>query len=233
MYLVDLTMPVSPSMLCNPDHLAPEFVQYGGLETEGWVSSKLVLSSHTGTHVDAPAHFVDGGATVDEIPLTELVGDAQVLHLSGCGPGTQITPEQLGEIKAAKVLIHTGWYESTGHDHARFYDAYPALSGDAAQYLLDQGVHLVGTDTPSVDHPPSPIHKLLLRRPTVIVENLIGLERLPERVSLTVLPLLLSHVDGSPARAIATVLDGTHQGRHENAPQPRREGYDGTRRRIN
>ena len=94
--LADLTMPISPGMLVNPDHFAPEISTYATLDSHGWEARRLVLDSHLGTHLDAPSHFVADTATVDQADLAVLIGEAQVIHLDRVTPGEAITAARLG-----------------------------------------------------------------------------------------------------------------------------------------
>lgn len=200
--IVDLTMPINPSMTYNPDHFQPELVPYGSIEHDGWAATRLVLSTHTGTHVDAPSHFVAGGLTLDQIPLDTLIGTAQVLDVRQNGDRQAIDTETLPEVHSTRVLLHTGW--SDGHmDADDYYAAQPFLTVAAARSLIDQGVILVGIDAPSVDYFPSDTHKELLGNGVIVVENLVNLGSLPSSFELMVLPLPLAEGDGSPARAVA------------------------------
>lgn len=202
----DLTMSVSPDMARGTDHPAPEFSEYATVFADGWEGTRLTLSSHTGTHLDAPSHFEDGAATIDEVPLDLLVGQAQVIHLRGLGEGAAIAPEDLGEIRSTRVLVHTGWDAHLG-DASAYFERHPYLTDAAGEHLLRHGVRLLGIDTPSVDYdPPSFVHHLILGAGGVIAEGLVNLARIPDRCELIVLPLLLAGVDGSPVRAIARAL---------------------------
>lgn len=204
---VDLTLPVSPSMAPGPDHEAPTFERYAVLDRDGWEATRLTVSSHVGTHLDAPSHFAAGGATVDEIALDVLTGPAQVIHLDGLAEREPVGVDQLGEITSDRVLLHTGW-DSHGCNEATYFGRHPYLSDEAGEHLVRAGVRLVGIDTPSVDYdPPSAVHYGLLSSGAVIVENLTGLAQLGDTCELTVLPLRLVGVDGSPVRAIATPSD--------------------------
>ena len=136
--LADLTMPISPGMLVNPDHFPPEISTYATLDSHGWEARRLVLDSHLGTHLDAPSHFVADTATVDQADLAVLIGDAQVIHLAGVTPGEVITAARLGPVTGRRVLLDTGW-SARGLGQAEYFGRAPYLAPDCARALLDAG----------------------------------------------------------------------------------------------
>lgn len=172
--------------------------------------STLALGSHSGTHVDAPVHFLAGGDTVDRLPLERLVGPAVVLDVSGGVGG--IGAEELAEHDLAdrsRVLLRTG--NAVLLRRGEFSPRYRVLTLGGVRYLLDRGVELVGVDTLSVEEFGSadfPVHRLLLEAGVVIVEGL-DLSAIPAgRYGLICLPLRLAGLDGSPARAVLTEEEG-------------------------
>lgn len=199
--LADLTLPIWPGMLANPDHFPPEISTYATLSSHGWEARRLVLDSHLGTHLDAPSHFVPGGATVDEADLTVLIGPAQVIHLDGVTPGEAITAARLGPVTGRRVLLDTGW-SGRGLGQAEYFGQAPYLAPDCPQALLDAGVMLLGVDIPSVDLDGG-VHVALLGGGCLIVENMTALTGLPASCEITVLPLPIRGGDGCPVRAIA------------------------------
>ncbi len=205
---IDLTMPIYAEMPYNPDHFPPEISTYASIETHGWAASKVVLDSHLGTHMDAPFHFVKAGETIENIPLDLLIGPAQVIHLRNVGEKEAITPASLPAIRHSRVLLHMGWAERTFGEPAYFVD-YPYLTPEAAVYLVENGVRLVGLDAPSVDYDPGHTHIALLSRGTVIIENLLNLHQLGESCILIALPLPIKHGDGFPIRAVARIDEGS------------------------
>ena len=200
-WLADLTMRIEPGMFVNPDHFPPEITPYATLESHGWAARRLVLDSHLGTHLDAPAHFIAGGADVTSLDLATLTGEAQVIHLPHAGPGRAITAGMLDRLACPRILLHTGWPDHAT-DQAAYFGQAPYLALDAAQSLLAAGIRLLGVDLPSVDAD-GDIHRALLGGGCLIVENLTGLAVLPGRCELTVLPLPITGGDGSPVRAVA------------------------------
>jgi len=199
---VDLTIPITSTMPFNPDHFPPEISTYGSIERDGWAASRLVLSSHLGTHIDAPSHFIAGGPAVDQIPLDVLIGEAQVIDVRHVTSGKPIEPDDLPDIESPRVLLYTGWSEEQ-LGTLDYFSAHPYLAEAAAARLISRGVRLFGIDSPSVDYHPSETHKVILGNGGVIVENLVNLGLLPGICNVAILPLRLQGVDGSPVRATA------------------------------
>ncbi len=207
----DLSHPIASGMQVYPGdprvHLEPALE----FERDGAAVTRLELGSHTGTHVDAPAHTVAGGRTMDRVSLEELVGEALVLHVAELGDGatygldaleaTAPLPERVPPI----VVIDTGWARHFGTPRAL---RHPALEADAARELMRRGMHVLGVDTLSPDPTAAegttefPVHAVVLGGDGLIVENLTGLDGLPDRVRVGIFPLRLGD-DGAPARAVA------------------------------
>jgi arylformamidase len=162
----------------------------------------LSLGAHTGTHVDAPAHFIDGAPTLEQVPLDRMVGPAQVLDVRG---RAAVDAAALGghDITADIVLFRTD--NSERWAKAGFQKDFVYLTRDAAELLLARGVKTIGWDYLSIEQFGSQtfeVHKLLLGRGILIIEglDLRGIE--PGPYQLACLPLKLEGVDGAPARAV-------------------------------
>jgi arylformamidase len=172
-------------------------------------TSAFTTCNHTGTHMDAPAHFYNGVPTIDEVPLEQCMGLAALVDVSYLGARGVIAPADLILYRDAiavtgKVVFRTGWSSHWGHDD--YFTDYPVLSEATAAWLVERRVHLVGVDTPSVDYEPHPAHYLLLGAHMVIVENLTGLESIGTDVfELIVVPLKLRKLEASVVRAVARV----------------------------
>jgi kynurenine formamidase len=170
--------------------------------------SRIDLSVHTGTHMDAPFHFFNGAETIDRVPLDRCVGPARLIDLRDIAAG-EIRREHIerrcaAPLRAHAAVLHTGWSKQWGAP--RYFRDHPCLGADAAQFLVDCGVQLVGVDMPSVDRAPYPAHQILLRAGVPIVENLTNLEAIgADLFQIVVLPLKLAGRDGSPVRAVAIV----------------------------
>jgi arylformamidase len=166
--------------------------------------SRVQLGTHTGTHVDAPLHFIGDGPGIDELPLDVLVGPALVADARDA-PGDIDAAALAGlDVPAGteRLLLRTrneGLWE-----RGEFTRDYVGVAADAAQALVDKGVRLVGIDylsiAPSSD--PAPTHKTLLGAGVVVVESLDLSAAAPGRYDMVLLPLRLEGGDGSPARAL-------------------------------
>jgi arylformamidase len=201
--LVDLTVPIRIGMAHHPVHLPPEITPYLHHQQDGYRATKITVSSHLGTHVDAPSHFLRDGATLETLDLDDLIGPADVIRLAPVAPRYELRPGDLPDTGARRLLLHTGWAREAGDD-PRYFTQYPTISVALAEQLVERGVRLVGLDTPSVDYDPGATHGVLLGVGIVIVENLVNLDKIPDRVDLAVLPLPIVGGDGCPARAVAS-----------------------------
>jgi kynurenine formamidase len=174
----------------------------------------LHIGSHSGTHVDAPYHFVEDGARIDAMDPRLFVGPGVIVDVRGKGPRERVTAEDLRPYEdrlSADVIavVRTGWEEHYGTP--RYYD-HPFLDGGAARLLLDAGTRTVAIDALSVDetvlegpHPDGyPAHHIILGAGGVIAENLANLGNIdfPDPL-ISLLPVKLGGADGAPARAVA------------------------------
>lgn len=217
MQLVDLSLPLTHDMPRFPGSPPVCVADDQTFEENECRTSLLVLGSHTGTHLDAPAHFVGDGGPVDAIPLERCIGEALVLDLSHKVAGSPITvadltaaagDDEIGE--GTRLLVRTDWDLRFGESD--YYSGYAPIAAETAAWLADRGVWLLGLDLPTV-HPTEygPIHRTLLGARIVIVESLANLARLTSRrVFFSGLPLRLAGRDGSPIRAVA--YDGVPNG---------------------
>jgi arylformamidase len=166
--------------------------------------SSLVLCAHSGTHIDAPAHFIEGGKTIEEYPIETFILPCQVISIEG---GNPIKPEDLKGIDIRKgdaVLFRTHNSLCGLSRSGIFSERYVYLSEDAAGLCVDCGVRLVGIDYISVDKygDDAPVHRRLLENDVLILEG-IDLQRVPPgRYMLIALPLRIKDVEAAPARAI-------------------------------
>ena len=201
--IIDISLPIGPDTPVWPGD-PPVLVEPVARMAEGDPAdvSRLALGTHTGTHVDPPAHFIPGAATVDALPLDVLVGPAVVAGFPA-GPldGDTLAAAALPE-GSTRLLLKTGG------------DA-GALSPDGARWLVERGVRLVGADTLSIEPeaacpgvrgcPPEeqyPVHRILLGAGVVIVEGLDLAIVTPGLYQLVCLPLRIVRGDGAPARAV-------------------------------
>ncbi|MDO5634821.1 MAG: cyclase family protein [Micrococcus sp.] len=197
---VDLTHPLRSGMPVYPGDPCVRIAPALTLDDDGVAVQALTLGSHSGSHVDAPAHLVSGGRTADHLRRDELCGPALVLRLAGLQPREAISAERLAALLPqhevpVRVLLHTGWDRSfVPDDDAADVDdaearrrAHPVLSAEAAELLWQRGVRLLGVDTLSPDPTPAPdgpapdafpAHEVFLGGDGIIVENVAGLPAL-------------------------------------------------------
>jgi len=193
----DLTMPLSAETPVYPGDPAVEIGVSAQFATAGCLDHVLRIGTHAGTHIDAPAHMIEGAPGLDAYGLERFLGRGRLIDITN--GSADLSTVQADDI----VLLKTGFSDSCWR--ADYYDLVPDIGSDTAQRLVELGVKAVGIDAGSVDSEPFPIHKTLLAGDVLIIENLIGLERLVgvESFQVIALPLRLA-LEASPARVIAT-----------------------------
>jgi len=198
-----VTVPFAPGLPVYPGDPPFEIEPIAQLGSAPFKLSRMSLATHTGTHVDAPAHFLPGGATIDSLPLEILLGKARVVEIPAREriDRADLEPRDLRD--DLRILLKTrmsGQMLKPGFQEDHLY-----LSGDAAAYLAQAGLKLVGFDYLSVDRygaPDYPAHHALLEAGVVIVEGLDLSEVEPGEYDMACLPLRVAGGDGSPARVI-------------------------------
>src|SRR6185436_18207190 len=210
MKIYDITVPIRSSM--------PVYEGDPGVKIDPWSAfakgdssnvSTLNFGAHTGTHVDAPAHFIEGARRIDSLPLNVLIGSARVIRAPD--DMTEIAPafiEQCDLNGVERVIFHT---RNSGFWNEGFRKDFTHLLPEAAQILVDQGIRLVGTDYLSIEKFHSGHHKThltLLSNDVVIVEGLNLTDVAEGDYELICLPLKIADGagDGAPARAVLRTL---------------------------
>lgn len=203
MKIYDISIPISAGMHVYPGDPAVEIDRVLQM-AQGDVAnvSFLKFGTHTGTHIDAPMHFVDGAMTVDQIPLNLLIGKVRVVEITS----PVITAEVLEEFDFTddvRVIFKTRnsylWREAT------FIEDFVHLTGDAAKRLVDNGIKVVGIDYLSVEKynfTTPDAHRALLMAGTIIIEGLNLSEVEAGDYELICLPLKIEGGDGAPARVV-------------------------------
>ena len=202
--LLDVSVPLTSRLPAYPGNPAFELQPVKRIADGGSSNvSKLVMGTHTGTHVDAPRHFFDDGAAVDALPLDLLLGRARVVEVSRRGGigAEELTAAGLRE--DIRVLLKTSnsalWNSDT------FHQEYTYLTDAGARYLVDQGVKVVGIDYLSIEQfkkAGAPAHRTLLSQGVVIIEGLNLAEADAGMYEMYCLPLRVAGGDGAPARVI-------------------------------
>jgi arylformamidase len=220
--ILDVSIPVHTAMIVYPGDPTVELAPAQRIERGDPSNvSTLRLGTHTGTHVDPPAHFLPGGPTADALPLEVLVGPAVVADLRDAEGA--IGPAELDRLalpdRVERLLLRTRnsdlWGRPPG---AAFPDSWIGLAADGAGWMVERGVRLAGIDFLSIEPPDTgvgvgfPTHLALLEAGVVVVEGL-DLRKAPAGpYELLCLPLRLAGGDGAPARVVL-VAEGEDEAR--------------------
>jgi arylformamidase len=211
--LIDLSHPLEHGQLNFPFDPKITVLVHNTVRSIGYNITQISMATHQGTHLDVPFHFFDDGKTVDQMPLDRFFGPAVLIDLA---PGSflpaktpidvaMLAPHAAKFRPGAKVVYRTGW-DRTFNTPACFSD-FPTLTLDAARWIAQQRIGLLGMDTltPSTDW--KEVHQTLLAKDVeiVIVEGLTNLDKVPEQFTLAAFPLNIKGRDGSPVRAVAIV----------------------------
>src|SRR6056297_674814 len=202
--IYDISITVKENMLSFPGDTFTEIERIKEIEDDGYNLSKMKVSVHTGTHADAPSHFIENGKYIDEISLERFMGRAQVIEIKN---KKVITKEELEniEIKCDKVLFKT--VNSRYLKEESFNKDFVYINYKAAEYLVENGVKLIAIDyltVESLDSKDFQVHKLLLENEVIIIET-VDLETIePGFYNLLAFPLKLKGCEASPIRALLT-----------------------------
>lgn len=204
MKIIDISLPLNNKTPIYPDNVPLSIDVHHAMPDYSTHLSSITFGSHTGTHIDAPAHCVVGGFTLDKIPLETFVGICRVLDFSK-ETGEAVTLEFLKNKnikKGERILLKT---KNSVRGFKEFYDDYVYLDGDAADYLVNLGILIFGIDSLSVkkrggaDVRP---HTSLLEKNIPIIEGLDLSKAEEKEYELFCLPLNFIDIEGSPARAV-------------------------------
>lgn len=200
---IDLSVPVNELTPVYPGDPATKIAPAGVLANDGYCDHYISMGTHVGTHIDAPMHMLEDGKSLDQVPLEQFIGNGKLVWVTGNDfEAVKAAGIQEGDI----VLFQTGM--SDKYKDPVYFEDYPAMSEEVANYLVETKVKMVGVDTCSVDNQDGfPIHKLLLAGNVLIIENLTNLRQLADKnFTIYALPINLQ-IDGSPARVIAEVKE--------------------------
>jgi arylformamidase len=206
MRILDVTLTLSSGLPVWPNNPGVELERMNKIEAGANSNvSRLALGVHTGTHVDAPVHFIQGASGVDTLPLNTLMGRAYVLYLPKV---SRVTATDLSRARipprTRRLLVRTRNSELWARGDAEFHTDYVGVGPDAAEWIVTRGIQLVGVDYLSVApwKESRPTHEILLKAGVVVVEglNLNGVR--PGPYQFVCLPLKLLGCDGAPARAV-------------------------------
>ncbi|MCB9805540.1 cyclase family protein [Candidatus Nomurabacteria bacterium] len=204
MKIIDITHFIKDGMVVYPNNAEISISAYAKI-SDGASSnlSKVILGTHTATHVDAPLHVFDGREKLEDLPLENFIGPCRVIDTSHRKAGELVEVEDLGEVsEGERILVKTS-NSDRGIDE--FYDDFVALSGDAADFLADKNITLFGIDYLSIKQRGSDdnrAHTSLLEKNIPIVEGLNLKDVSAGNYELICLPLKLKDVEGGPVRAV-------------------------------
>lgn len=207
--ILDLTREINTDTKVFPGSPLPKFITWNKMDIHNYHSEVIFMSTHTGTHMDAPSHFVTGFSSIDQIPVNRLVSRSTLVKVAKASDelisASEIEASKAKILEGNSVVFSTSWEKEVDKDY--YFSHSPGLSEDAAEYLINKKVNAVCIDSPSIDRGSDsnfPVHKLLLSKEILIVENLCNLGKIDnQNFTLIMTPLKLSGASGSPIRAIA------------------------------
>ena len=208
--IFDLSVTLKTHMPLWPTNPLLSIAPIGIAARDGYNVESYSSVTHTGTHIDAPYHMIENMTTVDELPLSQLVGEGYMIKPKL--DGTEITLKQLkskwNEDFSGKILlINTGWDKKRGYNREFQYE-FPGLALDTVDFLIKNKIKVIGIDTLGIEpfsHSDFKVHKVLLSKGMAFIEDLAGLDQLKEgkKYLIAALPLKLFKASGSMARVIA------------------------------
>jgi kynurenine formamidase len=214
--IIDLSYPVDEDSPREGPIGPAKIYDTATMEEDGYFESRVDVSGHYSTHIDAPALMYADGAVVADLPIQRLMGEAILMDFSHLNPGDEITRAQLEswiqknrDVKDMIVFLFTGMQNVV--DRPEFIENWIGLTGEAAEFLASRGIKVIGTDACNIDCVAGreidfPAHHTFLKHGIPNVENLRNLDRLPvSGFYVIIAPMKLRKSSGAPARVIALV----------------------------
>ncbi len=213
--VIDLTHKIHEGIQVFPKpwHKSVHFETLGEILKVGRNTTQLHLGTHTGTHIDAPSHFIQNGAPIDEIELDRFIGEAQLIDLSHLEKQHPVSINDienfLKPLKRNSIIIFKfGWGSKFGSSN--YYSDQPYFLSETAEFILEYKPRLIGYDLAMPDNPKegfgsecdSPIHKIFLSKGIPLLENLQLSKLEADKFYIIALPLNLENLDGSPVRCV-------------------------------
>lgn len=208
--IIDLTHTLKNNITVYPGTPGPAFIPCATIEKDGFAESSIIMTTHIGTHMDAPCHILPGARSLEQFPLEQFMGKGMVLD---CTQASSITldllrPKEEQIRQCAFVLFYSGWQQKW--NTPRYFDPFPTLTTEATRWLLRFPLKALGFDAISVDTMTDdalPNHHLLLQKEVLIIENLTNLDQLVGKdFQLYCIPLKIDRADASPVRAFAQMI---------------------------
>jgi len=209
MQIYDLSHTLESNMPVYPGTPQPDIKQIAFFQDDGFRETRICLSSHTGTHIDAPYHMIEDGKKLEQLAPEAFAGSAAVIRVPAgekfIGRG-MIVNSGIDLENADFLLFYTGWSKYWGDK--KYFRDFPVLSADALELLISVNLKGVGFDTISPDMGEGsdwPVHNALLGNDMIIIENLKITEEVPATGNFFCFPLPYRNADGSPVRAVLIV----------------------------
>jgi arylformamidase len=210
--IIDLSQSINSNIKLYPGSPNVYFLKWSKYSIDGYDSEAIFLSTHTGTHMDAPSHFIEGAESIDDIDVNRFV--MKNVHLLKIFKSSNqlITAEDIInsniDIKENdSIVFSTGWEHNYNSDN--YISSNPGLSPQAATYLSNKKINAVAIDSPSIDsgiESEFPVHQILLKNNIIIIENICNLAQIDKKnFKLIAIPLKLRGASGSPVRALAII----------------------------
>lgn len=200
---IDLTHIFTSKMPVYPGDVLPSLKQTVFIENGGHNNFFVSTGMHVGTHMDAPLHMIADGKKLSDYEPDKFFGNGHLIDARGVAISADLLNGhniQQGDV----VIVFTGFWEKFGQPD--YYEKYPEIGEDFAEKMVDFGVKFVGMDTPSPDRAPYKIHKILLSKDILILENLNNLEELLEFKDFEIIALPAKfEADAAPVRVVAKV----------------------------
>jgi arylformamidase len=210
--IIDLSQSINSNIKLFPGSPNVSFLKWSKYTIEGYDSEAIFLSTHTGTHMDAPSHFIQEAESIDNLDVNRFVmEDVHLLKiLKSANQLISVEDIIASGIEIKKndsIVFATGWEYNYNSDS--YINANPGLSLEAANYLSNKKINAVAIDGPNIDSGINldfSVHKILLKNNIIIIENLCNLNRINKKIfKLIAIPLKLYQASGSPIRALAII----------------------------
>jgi kynurenine formamidase len=206
--IIDLTLPIYHSAPTMPLDPKCAVIPHHTIESMKYNITQLIISTHHGTHLDAPYHFFNNGKTVDKLNLDKSIGEAYVLDFSSVKPKQNLLPKDFKPYEAiitkgSRIILKTNWWQQ--FPKKEYFSDGPMISPQLAKWFVKKEIVMLGLETPGV-HPIEweKVHKILLAAEIVVVEGLAYLNKIKkDKVFFIASPLKIKGRDGSPVRAVA------------------------------
>lgn len=203
---IDVSMDIEDGMLHWPADPVVTIKHYSNIKNgDSANNSEITFGTHTGTHIDAPHHFIEEGIGIDKLNLEVLIGSCRIIEVNGdSGAISKDFLEPYNIKKGERLLFKTKNSAWINNKDINFHENYVYVSADGAKYLVEKGVILVGVDYLSVEgfHIGHDTHKTLLSANIVIIEGLNLFNVAPGDYKLFALPIKIKDSDGAPSRVL-------------------------------